>query len=173
MNIVECDLQAHGEQMLDIVNEAIAGTTWVYDYSPRTSGQMAEWVADRRAGGFPVIVAEDGHQRLLGFGSFGRFRHLPGYKYTAEHSVFVDQAARRKGVGTQLLERLIELARGQDLHVLIGAIDSTNLPSIALHESLGFELCGTMREVGFKSGRWLDALFYQLVLATPLAPAED
>lgn len=173
MNIVECELDRHGEQMLAIVNETIANTTWIYDYAPRTSDQLSDYIATRRNGGFPVIVAEDERERLLGFGAFAEFRRLPGYKYTVEHSVFVAAAARRRGVGRQLLIRLIELAREMDLHVLIGAIDSTNLPSIALHESLNFELCGTLREVGYKNGRWLDAVLYQYVLNTPLDPNED
>ena len=173
MNIVECDLNRHGEQMLAIVNETIVNTTWIYDYAPRTTEQLSDYVTRRLTGGFPIIVVEDEREGLLGFGSFGEFRRLPGYKYTVEHSVFVAAAARRRGVGRLLLIRLIELAQGMDLHVLIGAIDSTNLPSIALHESLDFELCGTLREVGYKHGRWLDAVLYQYVLNTPIDPNED
>ena len=59
------------------------------------------------------------------------------------------------------------------MHVLIGAIDASNTPSVALHESLGFTLCGTLREVGYKHGAWLDVLFYQLVLDTPKQPNES
>jgi phosphinothricin acetyltransferase len=173
MRLVDCALEEHGAAMLAVVNETIVNTTWVYDYVPRTSEQLAAWVADRRSGGFPVVVAEDQGGELLGFGTFGRFRHLPAYKYTVEHSVFVDRTARRRGIGKYLLQCLIKEAIERDLHVLIGAIDSTNLPSIALHESLGFELCGTLREVGYKQGRWLDALLYQYVFATPARADEN
>ena len=172
MHLIDCVLESHAEPMLEIVNEAIANTTWVYDYQPRTQADLQAWFGERRADGFPVIGAVDEAGNLLGYGTYGHFRHLPGYKYTVEHSVFVARSARRRGVGTQLLLRLIELARAGDFHVIIGAIDSSNAPSIALHEALGFVLCATLQEVGYKHGRWLDALFYQRILETPLAPQE-
>jgi phosphinothricin acetyltransferase len=71
-----------------------------------------------------------------------------------------------------LLEEVIQAARAQDYHVLIGGIDATNQASIALHDRLGFTHCGTIRQAGFKFGRWLDLAFYQLILATPLEPVD-
>ena len=173
MKIVDCNFAVHGERMLEIVNDAIANTTWVYDYTPRTTAQLSEYFSKRREQGYPVIVAQDSSGHLAGFGTFGEFRRLPGYKYTAEHSVFVAAEARGQGIGRQLLERLIELARSMDLHTLVGAIDSGNRPSIALHESLGFEHCGTLQQVGYKHDRWLDVLLYQILLPTPRSPAQD
>jgi L-amino acid N-acyltransferase len=70
------------------------------------------------------------------------------------------------------LEEVIAAARAQDYHVLIGGIDATNAASIALHERLGFTHCGTIRQAGFKFGRWLDLAFYQLILTTPLKPID-
>ena len=68
------------------------------------------------------------------------------------------------------MEEIISAAQGQDYHLLIGGIDATNSVSIALHEAMGFKHCGTIREAGFKFGRWLDLAFYQLVLETPREP---
>ncbi|HMB74342.1 MAG TPA: GNAT family N-acetyltransferase [Gammaproteobacteria bacterium] len=172
LQIVDCDFERHGLQMLAIVNDAIEHTTWVYDYQPRTAQAMAAYIDARRSAGFPVIAALDDRQALIGFGTFGPFRHLPGYKYTVEHSVFVEKSARRRGIGAQLLTRLITLARDGEYHVMIGVIDSSNLASMVMHESFGFECCGTLSEVGYKHGRWLDAVFYQLVLETPSNPVE-
>ena len=119
----------------------------------------------------PVIGAlEDG--RLLGFGTFGPFRAWPAYRYTVEHSLYVERDSRGRGVGRQLLTELIARARARQLHTLIGGIDADNAPSIALHRSMGFERCGRLHQVGFKFGRWLDLEFYQLVLETPEHPAE-
>jgi phosphinothricin acetyltransferase len=108
----------------------------------------------------------------MGFASFGTFRAWPAYKYSVEHSVYVDARFRGRGVGRRLLEELIAAARARDFHVLIGGIDAANTVSIALHERLGFTHCGTIRQVGFKFGRWLDLTFYQLILATPLQPID-
>jgi phosphinothricin acetyltransferase len=49
-------------------------------------------------------------------------------------------------------------------HVMIAGIDAENLPSIRLHEQLGFEEVGRLPEVAQKFGRWLDLIFLQHAL---------
>ena len=56
--------------------------------------------------------------------------------------------------------------------MMIGAIDASNLVSVNLHKSLGFEHCGTIKQTGFKFGKWLDLDFYQLILPTPANPTD-
>jgi L-amino acid N-acyltransferase len=70
------------------------------------------------------------------------------------------------------MDAVIAAARENDVHALMGAIDATNAGSIALHERLGFRHVGTLPEVGFKFGRWLDLAFYQLLLDTPAKPVD-
>ena len=60
----------------------------------------------------------------------------------------------------------------QGKHVLVGVIDASNAVSIRLHQALGFTHAGTVRQAGFKFGRWLDVDFYQLILATPTDPLD-
>ncbi|PFW71654.1 GNAT family N-acetyltransferase, partial [Bacillus sp. AFS075960] len=85
-------------------------------------------------------------------------------KYTVEHSVYVHRDHRGRGLGEWLLRELIRRAHDADVHLLVGCIDTTNAGSIALHTRLGFVHSGTIKEAGFKFGRWLDAAFYQLRL---------
>ena len=172
VSFVDCDPAAHAPQMLEIINVTIAQTTWIYDYAPRSLQAMERYVEQRREAGFPVECAVDAAGHLLGYGTFGTFRALPAYRYTVEHSVFVAPRFRRQGVGAQLLRRMIDLAVAGDYHTLVGVIDSSNRPSIALHERFNFALRATLREVGYKHGRWLDALVYQRVLETPESPSE-
>ena len=172
MNFVECTADRHAEAILAIFNEAIVNSTALYDYKPRTMVNMASWFETKTKGGYPVIGIEDDEGALMGFASFGTFRAWPAYKYSVEHSVYVDARFRGQGIGRRLLESIIDAARARDFHVLIGGIDATNAPSIALHERLGFTHCGTIRQAGFKFGRWLDLAFYQLILATPLEPID-
>jgi phosphinothricin acetyltransferase len=108
----------------------------------------------------------------MGFASYGPFRERPAYKYTVEHSVYVDTRFRGQGVGRRLLEAVIVEAGIQDYHVMVGGIDATNAASIRLHESMGFTACGIVRQAGFKFGRWLDLAFYQLILKTPASPVD-
>ena len=78
--------------------------------------------------------------------------------------MYVDARFRGQGVGRVLLEAIIAAAEKQDYHVMVGGIDAANAVSIRLHESLGFTHCGTVKQAGFKFGRWLDLAFYQLIL---------
>lgn len=172
MQLVRCHPQQHAGPILDILNEAILNSTALYEYRPRPPQSMPAWFAQKTAGRFPVIGAEEGGT-LLGFASYGTFRAWAAYKYTVEHSVYVHPAHRGRGVGTALLRELIAAARAQQYHVLVGGIDIANAASIRLHERLGFVHAGTLRQVAYKFGRWLDLGFYQLTLDTPDAPADD
>ncbi|AOK25943.1 GNAT family N-acetyltransferase [Burkholderia ubonensis] len=172
VRFVDCSEAEHAAAILDILNEAIVNSTALYDYAPRPPQAMATWFATKRAGGFPVVGAVDASGRLLGFASWGTFRAFPAYKYTVEHSVYVHHEQRGRGLGERLLRELVRRARDAQVHVLVGCIDASNAGSIRLHTRLGFTHAGTLAQVGFKFGRWLDAAFYQLTLDTPDQPQD-
>ena len=158
--------------MLGILNEAILHSTASYDYHPRTLEMMGAWLDAKVKGRYPVLGMEDSAGHLMGFASYGPFRPWPAYKYTVEHSVYVDARFRRQGAGKALMQELIKHAAAQDYHVMIAGIDASNNASASLHKSLGFRQCGTLQQVGFKFAEWLDLDFYQLILPTPLKPAD-
>lgn len=172
MNLIQCTEERHAGEILEIFNEAIVNSTALYDYKPRAPESMAPWFATKRSHGFPVLGIEDESGRLMGFASYGTFRAWPAYKYSVEHSIYIHRDHRGAGLGRRLLQALIEAAGERDVHTMIGGIDATNAASIALHQRLGFTHAGTIREAGFKFGRWLDLAFYQRVLATPLQPVD-
>ena len=170
--VVECTFERHAASILDIFNDAILTSTALYDYKPRSTENMVAWFQAKAEGGFPVIGIESEAGVLMAFGSYGGFRAWPAYKYSVEHSVYVHKAYRGEGLGRVVLEQLIAAAQKNDLHTIIGAIDATNTASIALHERLGFMHVGTLPQVGFKFGNWLDLVFYQLLLSTPRDPVD-
>ena len=172
MKVVQCDPHRHADAILAIFNEAIANSTALYDYKPRTQEIMTAWFDAKSKGKFPVIGIENDSGDLMGFASYGTFRAFPAYKYTVEHSVYVGARFRGQGIGKRLLQEIISVAQSQDYHVLVGGIDSANGVSIRLHEAFGFTHCGTVRQAGFKFGRWLDLAFYQLILPTPAQPRD-
>jgi phosphinothricin acetyltransferase len=173
VRLISCSYDRHAGAILDILNEVIVSSTALYDYRPRAPESMVAWFGAKEAGGFPVIGADDGGGQLLGFATYGTFRAWPAYKYSVEHSVYVHRSHRGKGVGMALMQRLIEVARQQELHVMVGGIDVSNRASVALHEKLGFFHAGTIRHAGYKFGRWLDLAFYQLLLDGPARPVES
>lgn len=171
MKLIDCD-ERYADATRRILNDAIIHSTAVYDYRPRSAEAIAAWFESKRRGDYPVLGMLSDSGELIGFASYGPFRPWPAYKYTLEHSLYVAEACRGRGIGGHLLTELIDRARAQGYHALVGAIDSTNSASTRLHKRHGFACVGTMPQVGFKFGRWLDLCLYQRVLDTPADPAD-
>ena len=150
----------------------VAAAPALYDYEPRTREVMEAWFEAKEKARLPVIGVLDVDGTLMGFGSYGPFRPHAAYHYSVEHSVYVDARFRGRGLGRLILERLIDRARAQEYHMMIGVIDAENATSIALHEKLGFQNCGLIRQAGYKFGRWLDLALYQYTLQTPHVPVD-
>lgn len=172
MKLIDCTEERHAAAILEIFNDAIVTSTALYDYKPRAPESMVAWFATKRANGFPVIGIEDDAGTLLGFASYGTFRAWPAYKYSVEHSIYIHRDHRGRGLGRTLLQAIVDAARQRQVHTLIGGIDAANDASIALHRAMGFEHAGTIRQAGFKFGRWLDLAFYQRILETPAQPVD-
>ena len=149
--------------ILAIVNHAIAHTTANYDYHAHTLAEQQQWFDDKVAKDEPVIVAVHDSE-VVGFGAYGRFKNKIGYQYSVEHSVYVRHDLTGKGIGRLLLLRLIEIAKQQRMHTMVGYIDAENTGSIAFHKRLGFVQVGQLNQIGFKFNRWLDVAFLQLML---------
>ena len=149
--------------IMDIYNDAVLNTTAIWNDVLVDLENRTEWFNARKDRGFPVIVAiKDG--AVVGYASYGDWRAFDGYRHTREHSIYVHKDGRGAGIGKQLMQALIEHAKGNDVHVLIGAIEAENTASIRLHESLGFRVAGRFSEVGTKFGRWLDLTCMELKL---------
>ena len=119
---------------------------------------------DQQKAGYPVLVAVNSAEGVLGYASLGDWRAWDGYRHTVEHSVYVRADQRGKGVGEALMHALIKRARRIGKHVMVAGIEAKNAGSIRLHEKLGFEHVGHLKQVGTKFGCWLDLLFLQLIL---------
>jgi phosphinothricin acetyltransferase len=164
----ESDLAA----VLTIYNQAIERTTAVFEYKPHTIEMRREWFKAKQAASLPVLVAVDGGA-LAGFASYGPFRAWPAYKYSVELSVYVDEHARGRGIGTALVRSLLDHARAHGLHVVVAGITSDNVVSLRLHQKLGFVEVAHIREVGHKFGRWLDLKLLQIVFEGPQHPIDS
>lgn len=159
-------------EILSIYNEELVNTTAVYAYKPQTIEQRRAWYQDKIASGYPVLVCEESSS-VAGFATYGQFRMLPAYKYTIEHSVYVDKRFRGKGIGSALLKEIINQATIHNYATIVAGIDSQNEASIYLHKKLGFYHAGSIKRAGYKFRKWLDLEFYQLDLNGPKSPTED
>lgn len=153
-----------------IYNDAVARTTAIWNEVCVDEANRSAWLDGRRAAGHPVLVADAGDGDVLGYASYGPWRAFDGYRHTVEHSVYVREDSRGRGVGRALMVALVDRARRSGLHVMVAAVEAGNTGSVRLHEQLGFARVGQLHQVGAKFGTWLDLTFLQLVLdgrATP------
>lgn len=154
-----------------IYNDAVAHTTAIWNDVVVDTENRAAWIADRQGLGYPVLVAVSDEGEVIGYASFGDWRAFDGYRRTVEHSVYVRTDRRGEGIGETLMLALIARARAIGKHVMVAGIEAGNVGSIRLHEKLGFEAVGLLKQVGMKFGRWLDLAFLQLTLDD--APTPD
>lgn len=151
------------QAILEIINYNILNATALYDYEPRTLKNQVAILEEKLSKGFPVVVATE-EETVVGFGYYSEFRFREAYKFTVEHSVYAHPNHIGKGIGKLILENLIDLAKAQKLHTMIGVIDAENQSSIEFHKKFGFEIAGTIKESGFKFNRWLHSVFMQKML---------
>lgn len=151
------------EKILEIINFNIENSVSLYDYNSRSVAQQTLIFEDKLLKNFPIIVALL-NNKVVGFGYYSEFRFREAYKFTVEHSVYVNENFKGKGIGKLLLENLIEKAKVQNIHTMIGVIDSENTNSIAFHEKMGFKIVGKIPETGFKFNKWLTSVFVQIIL---------
>jgi phosphinothricin acetyltransferase len=135
-----------------------------FEETPPTVEEFAGRIASVQALGLPYLVADDGGV-VVGFACASSFRPRPGYRFTAEDSVYVAKDAVGRGVGRALLRAVIDRCADLGLRQLMAIIgDSDNAASIGLHQALGFTRIGVARNVGFKHGRWVDLVWMQRAL---------
>ena len=163
MNWIDCGPE-HLDAIRGIFNEAIANSTALYEDEPRSAEFMESWLEAKQKGKYPVLGVTNDEGVLMGFATYGPFRPHPGYRFTVEHSIYVDDRFRGQGLGKLLLQRIVAAAEAQGYHTMIGVIDADNAASITLHERHAFSQCSHIRHAGFKFGRWLDVVMYQRVL---------
>ncbi len=153
---VEADLPG----ILAIYNHAVLNSTAIWNDTPTDLANRLAWLRDRRDKSYPVVVAEENGE-VLGYASFGDFRPFDGFRISVEHSVYVAEAARGRGIGRRLVESLFGPARAIGKKVMIGGITGGNAASLALHAALGFVETGRMPGIGIKFGQRLDLVLVQ------------
>jgi L-amino acid N-acyltransferase YncA len=152
------------ETILQIYNDVVLTTTATFEEEPRPLYEFVSAFENKKKMNFPWIVAQVG-QRVVGYGTYGKFRSASGYHPTVEHSLHVHSEFRGQGIGSEILKHLITLAKERSQNAMIAGIDASNVGSIALHEKFGFKKVATIPQVAKKFSRWLDLVFMQLIVA--------
>src|SRR5262249_26514386 len=110
---------------------------------------------------------------VYGYAYAGPYRARPAYRWTVEDSLYIAPTMHRRGIGRALLVALIAAAEAGEFRQMIAVIGDSaqQVPSISLHEALGFDQVGVLRDVGFKHERWLDSIIMQRALGPGAASA--
>lgn len=151
-------------RLTEIFNYEVENTTVSFCITPQTLKERELWFKAHNRENRPMIVAEE-RGEAVGFACLSDYRIYEAYNATVELSVYVDRRYRHQGIGEQLMRRLMELAeQNGEIHVIISVITGDNIPSIRLHEKLGFAYGGVSHEVGFKFGAYRDIVYYEYLI---------
>ena len=162
------EIRAATEADLPVITEiythAVLHGTATFELIPPDLAEMTRRFKALMEGGFPYLVAvlED---RVAGYAYAGPYRPRPAYRFTVENSVYLQPAIHRRGIGLQLMVRLLAECEARGYRQMIAVIgDSANAGSIGVHTKTGFQMIGTHPNVGLKFGRWLDTVMMQRAL---------
>ena len=160
---------ADAEAIARIYNQGIEERIATFETEPRTTAQIATQITDK-GDRFPtVVVVRDG--QVIAWASAGAYRTRPAYAGVAEHSVYVDRAARGSGTGLVALEALFRAYAERGFWKLVSRIFVDNVASIRLHERAGFRVVGVYRRHGKLEGKWVDCAIVEKLLGPAEADA--
>ena len=152
------DVPVIGRVYGNAVRESVA----TFDVTDPPLSYWHEKLSSVESGDHLLVIEDDG--TVVGFAYSSRFRPRPAYARTRETSIYLAPDSVGRGLGRQAYLHLLALLRADRMHTAVAVVAQPNPASVALHESIGFELVGTLREVGRKFDRWVDTRWYQLRL---------
>ena len=154
--------EVHIDQMLAIYSCYVENSAITFEYE---IPGLAEWkgrIEDRKYD-FPILVAIE-EDKVIGYSYAGKLFTRIGYRWSAESSVYIHPDYHGKGVGKILYRKLIEILTAQGFKNVIATITIPNPKSEQLHHSLGFNMAGTLKNIGYKFNQWFDLRWYQLII---------
>jgi phosphinothricin acetyltransferase len=169
LSIRRADPARDGAACAAIYAPHVEGSPVSFEERAPDAAEMAARV-ERYGASHPWLVAERGEE-VVGYAYATAFNERPAYRWSTSVSVYIAEDARRHGTGRALYEALFDRLRERGFRMACAGITLPNEASVCLHQSLGFELVGVNREIGWKQGAWRDVGWYQLELSP--APAGE
>jgi L-amino acid N-acyltransferase len=152
---------AHADMpaIVGIYNWAINQTFATIDSEPLSEEEAAAWWDSHARQRTITLVAEEEDGGVIGWARLLPWRQR-GFEIV-EDLVYVDPLYQRSGVGRELLARLIEAARASGCRTIVASVAADNQAGLRLHQGLGFEVVGTLRNAAYKFSRWMDITLVQ------------
>lgn len=164
-------------ELLAIYRPYVEQTTITFEYETPSLEEFSNRMAAGAAAGYPWIVAQHAG-KLLGYAYAHPYAQRAAYQWSVETSIYLDQAARRLGVGRKLYRALMALCRLQGCREMWAIVTDPNPASNAFHKACGFTDCGLLPHIGYKRGQWLGVRtwHYELIQGddapAPVVPAQ-
>ncbi|MFF3854306.1 GNAT family N-acetyltransferase [Micromonospora sp. NPDC002575] len=108
-----------------------------------------------------LVAVNDDADTVLGWVAVSPTSTRPVYAGVVEHSVYVDPAARGRGIARLLLDALIASTEAAGIWTIQSGVFPENAASLALHTRAGFRVVGVRERVGRHHGRWRDVVFLE------------
>lgn len=165
MTIRPADPERDAAACAAIYAPSVESTPISFEIVPPDAAEFAARIAKYSATHQFLVAEQEGE--VLGYVYACRWAERPAYDWSVETSVYVGDDHQGKGVGRALYTELFERLRAQGFRVAVAGITLPNPASIGLHESMGFEPIGALRDIGWKEGGWRDVGYWQLYLRSP------
>ena len=146
----------------------VENTAITFEYVAPSAEEFGERIAHKLEK-YPYIVAEE-NGRAVGYAYADMYRERAAFNWSCELSVYVDKNETGKGIGKRLYNALIDILRLQGFVSVVASITYPNESSVTLHEKMGFVHLGTMHDIGYKFGRWLDLMWFEKRISEVGAP---
>jgi phosphinothricin acetyltransferase len=164
MTIRPADPQRDGAACAAIYAPSVEATPISFELVPPDAAEFGARIA-KYSKRHQFLVAEEAGE-VIGYAYACQWAERPAYRWSVETSIYIDGAHQGKGIGRVLYAELFDRLRAQRFRIAVAGITLPNPASIRLHESLGFEPIGALRDIGWKDG-WHDVGYWQLYLQPP------
>ncbi len=152
----------------ELTNHFIRHTSVHFGTEPVTPDELRlAWQKSRAR--YPFLVAEIGGA-FAGYAKAGVWRDRAAYQWTPETGIYVALDQQGRGVGKTLYRALLDELRARGFRSVVAGITLPNRASVRLHESVGFQPVGVVKDAGHKFGSWHDVGFWQITLHHDAGP---
>lgn len=151
------------EQITAMYNTYIASSLVTFEEELINADEMHQRIEKISEAGYPFLVWHEG-DTIAGYAYATTFRQRKAYRFTVESSIYLHPDYYGRGIGEKLYHSLIVHCKEKGYHSMIGVITLPNGASVKLHEKLGFDKVGHLRESGYKFDQWADVGFWELLL---------
>ncbi len=158
--------KAQAEDLLainEIYNQAVRERFCTAHLEQVGMREREQWYAAHDQNIYPIFVAVDDH--VVGWVSLGAYREeRQALAHVVEVSYYVDEKERGKGIGSRLMEHVVQGASTYGFSVLVAILLNRNPASIALLKKHGFKEWGRMPGIARIDEQLADHLYYGLKL---------